>query len=73
MRLANNARIASCMKSPPYLSLSNSKLFETSPNHYLDLPSTLSHLWSKLHCSNTPPSCPLVFGRGKKWIHEKFV
>jgi hypothetical protein len=52
MRLANNPKIASCMKSPPYLSLSNSKLFETSPNHHLDLPSTLSHLWSKFYYSS---------------------
>jgi hypothetical protein len=66
MRLANNPRIASCMKSPPYISLSNSKLFETSPNHHFDLSSTLTPLWTKCTVAATPHPCPLVLGRRRK-------
>jgi hypothetical protein len=48
MRLDINPRIASCIKLLPYLPLSNSKLFETSPNHHLDLPSTTTYPWAKI-------------------------
>jgi hypothetical protein len=60
MRLANTPRIASCMKSPPYLFPSISKLLETSPNHHFDLSSTLTPLWMKCTVESTPLPCLLV-------------
>jgi hypothetical protein len=52
------------------ISISNyQNSFETPPNPSTNYSSTLTSLWSKLHCSRPSPSCPLVVGSKENRIH----